>query len=377
MQITYIPEASLNTTPGTPVGITLRCTDFDPNITIPVTESKEIRADRQRAPGVQGVPEASPSVKGELHYGTLDDFIAAALGSSWSPSLTGVNLAIDGSAKTLTRASGSFITEGFEVGHTVTMAGFINAGNNSSQAITAVSALVLTFGGATGLVTEASAAARTVTGNILKVGSSRTPKGTTLEHKDESTTTTKFQPLRGTVVNKLSLSGALRENVMYSMELLTMTVGDTEAATLFSSITPANTNLVYGNAIGGIKLNNVSMANVLKWSMEFDNSAEVGRVCFNTAAHNAGQQAVKITGTLEVYFESHAQSDRYREGTEFPLQVTLGDGATKSQIWDLGRAKIIDRKAPEKDGTRIETLTYEAYVPLTGTDTACKCTRKP
>ena len=172
MQVCYIPEATLNTTPATPVGITLRCVDFDPNITIPNVESKELRNDRQRAPGTAGVPEASPSIKGELSYGTLDDFLAAAMGSSWSPSLSGVNLAIDAAAKTLTRATGSFVTEGFEVGHTVTMAGFTNAGNNSSQTITAVTATVLTFGGATVLVTEASAAGRTVTGNILKVAGS-------------------------------------------------------------------------------------------------------------------------------------------------------------------------------------------------------------
>ncbi|BDU72398.1 phage tail tube protein [Mesoterricola silvestris] len=378
MQITYIPETTLNTTPSTPVGITLRCTDYDSNISIPNVESNEIRTDRQRSPGAMGAPEASPSIKGELSYATLDDFLAAALGATWSPSLASVNLAVDGSAKTITRATGDFVADGFAIGHTVTMAGFTNGGNNSSQTITNVTTTVLTFSGATGLVTETSAAGRTITGNTLKVGgTSVTPKSVTLEHKDQSTSTTKYQPMTGVVVNKLGLSGALKETVQYSLELLAMTVGTMTASTLFSSIGAANTNPVFGNVIGSLKLNAVSMPNVTKWSMDFDNSSEVGRVCFSTAAHNATQKAVKITGTLEVYFADHTQSDRYAAGTEFPLSLTLGDGASKSYVIDCGRAKITDRKNPEKDGVRIETLTYEAYVPLTGTATACFITRKP
>jgi hypothetical protein len=53
----------------------------------------------------------------------------------------------DNAAETATRASGSFITDGFKVGGSVVIAGAVDAGNNGTKTLTGVSALVLTFTG--------------------------------------------------------------------------------------------------------------------------------------------------------------------------------------------------------------------------------------
>lgn len=63
-------------------------------------------------------------------------------------------LSIDSATAKITRASGSFITDGFAANSPVTMSGFANGGNNTSKIISTVSALEVVFTSGTGLVTE-------------------------------------------------------------------------------------------------------------------------------------------------------------------------------------------------------------------------------
>lgn len=66
-----------------------------------------------------------------------------------------VQIDVDAGARTFTRASGSFLTDGFEVGMGVEPSGFTNGGNNGNFIIEAVTATVITVTDkATGLVTE-------------------------------------------------------------------------------------------------------------------------------------------------------------------------------------------------------------------------------
>lgn len=76
--------------------------------------------------------------------------------------LSGVNLAIDAGTSKLTRASGDFTAEDWFLGQWITLAGFINAGNNHHWKITAITATELTLTGRSTLVTEASASGRTI-----------------------------------------------------------------------------------------------------------------------------------------------------------------------------------------------------------------------
>lgn len=78
------------------------------------------------------------------------------------PTTTGVNLAI--SAGAVTRASGSFLTDGFLLGQLVDLEGWSNSANNQRFKVTAISALSMSIGeSATEPIDEASASGRTVT----------------------------------------------------------------------------------------------------------------------------------------------------------------------------------------------------------------------
>ncbi|MCK5608572.1 hypothetical protein KAR91_42210 [Candidatus Pacearchaeota archaeon] len=75
----------------------------------------------------------------------------------------GVQIDVVAAAKTFTRASGSFLTDGFIPGNEITGANFANGGNNAAFIIAIVTALVITVVTGTGLVNETGSGDETLT----------------------------------------------------------------------------------------------------------------------------------------------------------------------------------------------------------------------
>lgn len=69
--------------------------------------------------------------------------------------LTGQTVTVAAAGGTYTRSAGSFLTDGFFIGQSVTWTGFVNGGNNATKAITALTATVMTVVN-TGMVNETS-----------------------------------------------------------------------------------------------------------------------------------------------------------------------------------------------------------------------------
>lgn len=77
-----------------------------------------------------------------------------------------VQIDVVAAARTFTRASGSFLTDGFGVGQSVTFSGFTNGGNNATKVIEAVTATVITVTDGTGLVDETGSGDEQVTNAV-------------------------------------------------------------------------------------------------------------------------------------------------------------------------------------------------------------------
>lgn len=103
--------------------------------------------------------------------GTLVTLTNKKSGAVWrrptmtgSPNLTFANV---GSADTITRDTGSWITDGFTVGDTYTGTGAVNAGNNiTNGAIVGVTATVLTMGSLVTLTNEGPVGGCTALGSV-------------------------------------------------------------------------------------------------------------------------------------------------------------------------------------------------------------------
>jgi Putative phage tail protein len=79
------------------------------------------------------------------------------------PALSGVNLSATAGTQTVTRASGSWLTDGFLVGQEIDTLGFSSAANNRRRRISALTATDMTLTGSAALVTEASGSGKSVT----------------------------------------------------------------------------------------------------------------------------------------------------------------------------------------------------------------------
>lgn len=129
-------------------------------------DSDDWRADRSVIEVRSGYNKNSLSLPGNLAFQAYDDLMEAALFSRWLPETgaqpvsPGVSVTV--APATYTRAAGSWITDGFAVGQTINIAGFLNGPNNGPATIIALSALVMTVS-AQAAVAEVLAAGGTFT----------------------------------------------------------------------------------------------------------------------------------------------------------------------------------------------------------------------
>ena len=192
-QVRYKVESAYNTAPGASGAQLLRRVESSLDITKDTYAASELRTDYQISDFRHGTRRTAGSIKGELSPGTYADFMGAALRKDFvaGASAASLSITIAGSGPyTITRAAGSWLTDGFKSGDVVRLtAGTFNAANlNKNLYVVAVtSATVLTVQPANGvaLVAEGPIASATcsVTGKkSYTPTSSHTDKSFAIEH---------------------------------------------------------------------------------------------------------------------------------------------------------------------------------------------------
>lgn len=165
-------------------------------------ESQQIRTDRLSS----GQIVTGLTVGGELGFEVaketlINDMMESAMYNTFQASTPVVeSLTIDTTAKTITRATGSFVTEGIVVGDFIYPQGGANTENNTPVIVLNVTALVITYQGPATMVDG------TVTGYQLadKLGIGTTKKSFSME-KAFLDLTTKAINYAGMIVSDMSL----------------------------------------------------------------------------------------------------------------------------------------------------------------------------
>lgn len=170
VDVAYKAEAGFGQMPNSAGGKLIRRVSSSLALSRQTMRSNEIRPDAQLAGLRPGSRKVQGELRGELAVAAWDDFLAAALRGGWSAGV-GFSGAVTASAagRTFTRASGSWLVDGFRVGDVVRWSG-LSAGNDGRcLRITALAAATMTVADT---VAEASAstAGCAVTGAKLVVG---------------------------------------------------------------------------------------------------------------------------------------------------------------------------------------------------------------
>ena len=302
-------------------------------------------------PNILGVPDEGQTYQGfqghagdivfDAHPDVLGYFLLSGLGpvtSTGQQDSTAIQINVVATAKTYTRVSGSFVTDGFQAGMTVTASGFTNGGNNGTKVIQTVAALVITMTSATGLVDETGGGdERLLGGRFEHVFTKRTSdfsaesyaQPMTFEiHRDLGTA---FQ-FSDAVVNRLTLNFGVGEKVTRvtagiiakTVARITATSPTFEATQAFRYNQAAIT-LPDPTAYDTLRDLEISIDNGLQPIELMNQTTEAARILAE------GSRIVTVGGSM---ITSSDEWDVFRLGTERALKAvltgaTLGTGTYK------------------------------------------------
>ena len=167
----YVAEVTPGVTPDNPVWSPLRNTGGVPAITRDTLTSNELDGSRETTSIRTGNKQVSGEYAIELSSKSQDDWLAGALGSTWQSgvSLSGLSITVAPVGKTFTRADGSFITDGVEVGDLIAFTD-LTGDNAKPFIVTEVSATVVTGAGIQHTLTTETATTTAKTGDKLETG---------------------------------------------------------------------------------------------------------------------------------------------------------------------------------------------------------------
>lgn len=220
IQVAVIEESTYGTTPGAGNFSTVRFTSESLSGSPDTVESATIRTDRMSSGQIVTGLQVQGSVEFELAKDTVTDaFLESAMYSTWvEDTPVTVDLTYTSGTGVLTRASGSFITDGVVVGDVLTLAGFVATENNTQVMVTEVTdATNLVIVGPSDLTTEAGSGTSFEIADKLTIGT--TKKSFSLERK-YTDLTNKGLVYTGSIAGEASVNVAYGELVTGSFNFM-------------------------------------------------------------------------------------------------------------------------------------------------------------
>jgi hypothetical protein len=224
-QLAYLVQAAAGEIDANPAWIVLPFTNAEYSVQAEQLADNSMTGDRNELEPRTGTTNATVSVSGKFRPECLDDIIEAAAQGTWAAkyAISGmtVTVAAETSGFSFTRGTGSYITDGVEVGDIIIFSGFVapHTANNAAFEVTAVdSATKITCANATGLsaVTDAASISATTATDYVKVGSTRRAVAWEVYHSD----TDEYIRIIDTEIASFSISLAPNGDVTFQLEAI-------------------------------------------------------------------------------------------------------------------------------------------------------------
>lgn len=382
--VAYKVESTWGTPPSAGSANYLRRVSCDLDQTKGTYQSNEIRTDYQIADFRHGVKKAGGTLKGELSPGSYADFIAAALRRAFTAvtALTGLSLTIaaSGSAYTITRGSGSFLTDGVKIGNVVRLtAGSFTAANLNTNlfvvALTALVCTVLVVNGGT-LVAEGPIASATMT---LPGKKTYTPISghTDLSYSIEQryTDINQYELFTGNKVSTLAIQAPATGMIGIDIGFMGQQRYAAETSAYFTSPTAASSTGVLASSSGMLVVNGAAIAVVTGLNVSYDGgmTSPEGVVGSNLIP-DIFEGRVKITGDFSAYFQDGTFRDAFDDESAVTLALVLSTGSSgTADFVALSLPNIKLGGAQKDDGEKglMEKIPFQAlYNSAGGTGTS-------
>lgn len=337
--LAYVAESTFGTTPASPSFKPLRHTGTTLGLSKGAIESAELRNDRQVKDFRHGNKSIAGDVNIEMSYGSHDDLLEAVFEGTWTTAIS-ETVTADAATGTFTRATGSWISDGFAVGDIVTVSGYAAAGNNGRFVVTTVVALVMSVTPIEGqtMATATGAGETFEVAANLRTGTTR--RSFTLERDFDDIT----QYLRFTGVNFNTFAVDITQDA--TGQIVTATLGSigkgqTTATTALAGATYASetTTSPFDSYSGVIRDGGANIATVTTLSLNVDNGMSPLYVVGSDETLEPSQQRSRLTGNMTVYFEDTTILNKFINETETTLQFSLVDVAGNEYMFYLPRVK--------------------------------------
>lgn len=354
-------------------------------------QSNEIRTDQQISDMRHGSKQVGGSLNGELSPKTYQDLFAAVLRKSFASAFTAITgltltIAASGSLFTVTRGSGSFISDGVKVGHvaSITAGSVATANLNNRFVVVSLTATELTVKpiGATALVADTGITSCTITASGL---ASYVPStGHTSDYFSiEQYYSDLAQSELFTDVKPTNASVTIPANAMATVDFplvgLNMTTNTSQQITSTNVIT---TTGVAAGTTGALILGGTASAVIT--SINFDingNVAVADAVVGSTTRPDVFDGSVVVTGSFTAHFDSVTYRDLFINETEASLVVVLATTPAKNTdfvAFTLPRVKLSSADPSDAQTGLTRTFNFTAIKHegvLNGTaDTTCQQT---
>lgn len=330
--VAYKKETTWGTLAGNTLGKQLRRVTADFNLTKEAYESNELRTDRQVADFRHGVRMAEGSLNGELSPKTYADFMQSLVARDFTvgASATGASITIAGSGPTytVTRAAGSFITDGFEVGSVIRLtAGTFNVNNlNKNLLIAGMTATVLTVIvlNGTALTAEGPIASATVT----TVGKETFVPAT--GHTDDSYTIEEFysdiaQSEVYTGMKVGSMNVQLPATGLTTVDFSFMGKDLTQKGTTqyFTSPAAQGTEGIFAAVNGAVLVNGTRIALITSADFSVERALENATAVGSNSVAEIFTGRIRVSGNMSVYFEDATFRNYFDNETTVSVVLTL------------------------------------------------------
>lgn len=329
-------ESTWGTAPGASGAQSMRRVESTLELTKDTYQSNEKRDDLQVADFRHGVRRVSGSLKGELSPGTYADLISAALRRDFAAvsAMTGLSITVAGTGPyTLTRASGSYITDGVKIGNVVRLtAGSFSAGNlNNNILVTALTATVLT-----GIVLNGSAlvAEGPIASATLSLPGKKTYVPTT-GHTDISygiehwfSDISQSELFTGNKVSNIDISLPPTGMATIDIGLIGKDI-TTNTSAYFTSPTAATTTGVTAAVNGAILVGGTQVAIITGLSLKIDPGNEaMDPVVGSNTIPGIAMGTVKVSGQFSAYFSDATLRDYFINETSISLVAAFTTAST-------------------------------------------------
>ena len=339
-RVAYKKETNWGDLPGASGAKEIRRVTATFNLKKETYESQEIRSDYQVASFSHGIRSVDGSINGELSPGTYSDFIASAVAKDFVAGLTIASVTADiatavglgTKAFTVTRSTGSWITNGVRVGMLVQFTGATHPENNTNNVLViGVSALVLTVQVLSDTMLVAESAATLA---VAQPGKQTWAPLT--GHTDDSYTFEEWyadiaqsEVYTGNKVGSVAMQLPSTGLVTCDITFMGKNLQQDGAVAYFTTPTAANTEGIFAAVSGAVVVNGVPRALITSADFTIDRGLEAANVIGSNFAADVFTGRIRVNGNISTYFSDGQFRDYFNDETEISLVFALTNGTEK------------------------------------------------